>query len=328
MKWICRSDGRWLLPNIGALLFLGIVSSWLASSSFWVHFATAALLAIALGLNIARRASHPKGWASFISLGPAFFGVPLALFGMQHFTEMSVVVGGVPSWMPGHTFWVCFVGIALIAAALSLITEIKHHLAALLAGIMLFLFVLLIYVPAAVGNPYDRFEVALLFRDLALSGGALALASTPLAERRPNFAWLAVVARFFFAVPMLFFGVEHFRHPQFAPGVPLEKLMPPWIPGPMAWAYLTGTILVVCGLCLVFNKGTRVASASLGVAYLVLVICIYMPMEIVHPSIEISGELDYVADTLAVAGAALLIAGAHTRSAATEGMPNWSNSLT
>jgi hypothetical protein len=51
-------------------------------------------------------------------------------------------------------------------------------------------------------------------------------------------------------------------------------------------------------------------------------------MEIVHPSIEISGELDYVADTLAVAGAALLIAGAHTRSAATEGMPNWSNSLT
>jgi len=39
-------------------------------------------------------------------------------------------------------------------------------------------------------------------------------------------------------------------------------------------------------------------------------------MEFVHPSIEISGELDYVADTLAVGGAAFMVAGAIQRKAA------------
>jgi hypothetical protein len=40
------------------------------------------------------------------------------------------------------------------------------------------------------------------------------------------------------------------------------------------------------------------------------VVFVYLPMEILHPSIVISGELDYVADTLAMSGAALLVAGA------------------
>jgi hypothetical protein len=46
------------------------------------------------------------------------------------------------------------------------------------------------------------------------------------------------------------------------------------------------------------------------VLYVVLVAFVYMPMEIAHPSVEISGELDFVANTLAVGGAALLVAGA------------------
>jgi hypothetical protein len=41
-----------------------------------------------------------------------------------------------------------------------------------------------------------------------------------------------------------------------------------------------------------------------------------MPMEIVHPSIEISAELDQVAQTLAMSGAALLVAGAQAGKAA------------
>jgi hypothetical protein len=48
------------------------------------------------------------------------------------------------------------------------------------------------------------------------------------------------------------------------------------------------------------------AATALGIAFLVFVIFICLPMEIVHPSIAISGELDYVADTLAMSGATRL----------------------
>jgi hypothetical protein len=52
------------------------------------------------------------------------------------------------------------------------------------------------------------------------------------------------------------------------------------------------------------------------VAYLALVVFVYLPMEFVHPSIAISGELDFVMNTLAMSGAAFLVAGAMEKLAA------------
>jgi uncharacterized membrane protein len=288
-----------------------IASSPFSGSSFWLYAATAILTVIGLILTIRNETSQARGLDRLISFGRMFLAVPLAIFGMQHFVFLNDVTHGVPSWMPDHLFWACFVGAALIAACLSLITGVQAELAALLLGSMFFLFVLLIYLPNVLRNPQDRFAVALFFRDLALSGGAFALAGTLAAKSRPRAArWLVVLGRFFFAVPMTFFGLEHFLHPDFAPGVPLAQMMPPWMPGHVIWAYLTGTALIVCGVSILVERGGRWAATGLGVTFVVLVVFIYVPMEILHPSIVISGELDYVADTLAISGAALLVAGA------------------
>ena len=188
------------------------------------------------------------------------------------------------------------------------------RLAALLAGIMFFLFVLMMHVPNVLRNPGNRFVIAVLFRDLSLGGAAWCLAATLTGENHPQSArWLSVVGRCLFAVAMIFFAVEHFAHPQSAPGVPLEKMMPGWMPGPIAWAWVTGTLLMVCGVCLLLNKRGRTAGVVLGLLFLALVIFIYLPLEILHPSIEISGELDYVADTLIFSGAAFFVAGSLSR---------------
>jgi len=313
-----------MLDSIGstyANFTAGMVAPRLTGSCFWLHCAAAVLFTFGFTLTIRKGAWKAKGLDRIIAFGPLFFAAPLAVFGMQHFSALNIVVDGVPSWMPWHLFWVCLVGIALIAASLSIITGVKAELAVLLVGIMLFLFVLLIYVPNTVRNPGDRFAVALMFRDLSLSGGALALAGTLAGGRWDGAHWIAVLGRHFFAIPMAFFGVEHFLHPDFAPGVPLEQMMPPWMPGHMFWAYLTGAVLVISSLSMLLNRrehywGARFWATALGVLFLVLVLFIYMPMEIVHPSIEISGELDYVADTLAMSGAALLVAGALKRKTA------------
>jgi uncharacterized membrane protein len=318
----CSSGG--FSPDLAA----AITPSWLTGSSLWLHLAFVLSFALGLVLTLRRDTPRAQGVERMIPFGQTFFAAPLALFGLQHFVFLNEVKDIVPSWMPGHIFWACLVGVALIAASLSLLTEIKADLAALLMGIMLFLFVLMIDLPGLAEDPHDRFGISGTLRDLALSGGALALAGTlgALGRKQPvpgpvNTEWLVNVGRWFFATPMLYFGAEHFLHPEYAPGVPFPVLMPSWIPGHLAWAYGTGTVLVVCGALIMVNKGARAAAAWLGVAILLLVVCIYTPREIVHPSIEISGELDDLADTLAMSGAALFVAGAMSRKAVQAPIP-------
>ena len=291
-----------------------VAPSWLTGSSLVLHLVTVILFALGLVLTLRRPTPQAQGVEKIIPFGPMFFAVPLALFGMQHFVFLNEVKQAVPSWMPWHIFWASLVGVALIAACLSILTEIQAGLAALLMGIMLFLFVLMIDVPGLMSDPHDRFGIAGTLRDLALSGGALALAGTlgAVGRKRPT-RWLVEVGRWFLAAPMLYFGAEHFLHPDFAPGVPFEVRMPFWMPGHLVWAYATGAVLVVCGALILANKSARAAAAWLGIAFRLLVVCVYLPREIVHPSIVISGELDDVADTLAVSGSALLVAGAMAR---------------
>jgi uncharacterized membrane protein len=288
-----------------------------------LHLAAVALFVFGLILTLRRRSPPARGLEKLVPFGPLFFAVPLAVFGMQHFALFDTVKFAVPEWMPERFYWAWLVGAALIAACLSILTRIKAGLAALLVGLMLFLFVLMIYVPNLVRNPHDRFAITVPLRDLALSGGALALAGTLGSLRRKQpIPWLVKLGRWFFAAPMLYFGVEHFLHPEFAPGVPFPKLMPTWIPGHPLWAWATGAVLVVCGVCILIRKNAHAAATWLGLAFLLLVVLVYLPMEIVHPSIAISGELDYVADTLALSGAALLVAGALARNAPESSSPS------
>jgi uncharacterized membrane protein len=296
--------------NLGSV----VRPSWLTDSSLWLNLGALALLIFGLIVTWKRNQPPATGLDRIIQYGPVFFTVSLAFFGMQHFALFDQVKFAVPTWMPWPLFWTYLVGAALIAACLSILTKIKADVAALLLGVMFVLFVLMIYVPNLVRNPHDRFALSAPLRDLALGGGALCLAwSLSSAARQQQTRWLALAGRRFFAASILYFGVEQFLHPDFAPGVPLEMMMPAWIPGHAAWAWFAGIVLVPASLCILANKSARWAAAAVGLAYLVLVIFVYMPMEIAHPSIEISGELDYVANTLAMSGAAFLVAGTLAR---------------
>lgn len=116
-----------------------------------------------------------------------------------------------------------------------------------------------------------------------------------------------MLARLFIGVPITFLGVGQFLHPELAPGVPLEKLTPPWIPGHALWGYPTGAIFVVAGLCLMLNKEARRAATWLGLVILLLVIAIYTPILLANPS-DIGTGLNYLMDTLLLGGSVLAFA--------------------
>jgi uncharacterized membrane protein len=183
--------------------------------------------------------------------------------------------------------------------------------------LMFFLFVCMVYMPYALAHPKDRFGWDYVLRDLSFAGGAWALAGLHTRTSSPQQSkWMILFGRLVVAMAAIYFAVEHFLHPEFAPGVPSEKVMPLWVPFPSVWAYLAGAILLAAGIGLALNKQSRIAAASIGGLMTVLTLFLYLVILIlVHggPTPEINEALNYVADTLLYAGAALVLASALPR---------------
>jgi len=111
-----------------------------------------------------------------IKLGRVLFAVSLVVFGVQHFLYAHFIATLVPSWILGHLFWAYFVGIAFVAAALSIATQIKIDLAATWLGVMFLLWVVVLHLPRAAAALHNGNEWTSLFVALEMSGGAFMLA--------------------------------------------------------------------------------------------------------------------------------------------------------
>jgi uncharacterized membrane protein YphA (DoxX/SURF4 family) len=234
----------------------------------------------------------------------------MGVFGTEHLADASDIAQAVPSWMPAHLFWTYLVGVALIAAALSIVLNKHARLAATLLGSMLLLFVVLLHIPNIVGQHGARLFWMIALRDTAFSGGAFALAGS-LSKRAPSGGapYLVTLGRFFIGAAALVFGVEQLLHPTIVPGVPLARLTPTWIPGHIFWSYLSGAVLVATGACILVNVKARLAATYLGIMILLLMLFVYLPILIAEP-LSIANGLNYFFDTLILSGAALLLADA------------------
>ncbi len=284
----------------------------LSSTNFWMCLA--GLIYLVAGVLILRKEiSAARGWDKLIALGSVFIAVPLATFAPEHFHGPEFIQKMVPSWMPGpHQYWPYFIGCALLAAATSLTLRKFVRLSSTLLGLMFFLFVCMLYIPNALAHAKDRFAWTYALRDLSFAAGAWALAGLHSRASSPQLSqWMILFSRIVLAVAALFYGVEHFLHPEFAPGVPLELMTPSWVPFPTVWAYLAGAILLAAGIGLALNKKSRLAAASIGALMTALTLFLYLLILIrAHGGSEINEAINYVADTLLYAGAALALASA------------------
>ena len=294
--------------NSLAALFAAAAPSLISRFVFWPYCAGVAYSAI--GLYAARaEAAKARGLEKILAFGSLCFAIPLAVFGAEHLARPMLIMKIVPVWMPWRLFWAYFVGIALLAAALSIALKRHVRLSATLLGIMFFLFVLMMDIPGVVAGPGNRFSWALALRELSFSGGAFALAGMQSAKWRARGTdTLVTLGRFFIAIPALFYGVENLLHPAFAPGVPLRQITPAWIPGHLWWGYFAGAVLLVAGSCMLVNRRTREAATYLGAMVLVLVLFVYLPPMIATPLAI--GNLNYFFDSLLYAGTALVLANA------------------
>lgn len=109
------------------------------------------------------------------TIGRYLYALPFAVFGIFHFINAGQMAGMVP--IPGGVFWVYLTGLAFLAFCVSLIIEMKVHLAGILLGVMLIIFVLSIHLPGVMGGEMQP-SMTNLLKDLALAGGALYIAGS------------------------------------------------------------------------------------------------------------------------------------------------------
>ena len=281
-----------------------------SSIVFWPFVSCAILCVIGLTKIIKDDLPQERGIGKLMPFGRLFFAIPMGVFGTDHLADAVNIAKIVPRWMPWHMFWTYFVGVALIAASLSMILKIQARLAGMLLGCMFLLFIAMMDIHALqVTHGSVRFW-ALTLRDLTFGGGAFAVAASQwkkAASGGPS--WLVIPSRFFVGIPAIFFGVQHFLHRTMEPGFPLGKITPAWIPGNIFWLYLVGSALIVCGACFVVNVKARPAAIYLGIVILLLVAYIYVPVTIAKPS-DLDSGLNSLLDTLALSGTALVLADA------------------
>ena len=286
----------------------------LAVSGPPLSMSAAGVVLIAIGLLAAKNGiAQARGIDKIAALTHLCFALPLAVFGAEHLSSPQSLVPMVPPYMPWRMLWVYFVGFALIAASLSIATRRRVRWSGLLFGAMMFLFVAMLHLPAAVAAG-GRIPWTIVVRETSFGGAGWALAGTAMGENRGRAGkGLIFAGRLAVAIAAIFFGVEHFLHPLGLPGVPLVKQMPPWIPVRALIDYVTGASLMVAGVCFLLGRKTRMAATYLGAWIVLLVLVIYGPVLIgalaePNSGIQVEG-INYFADTLLFGGAILSLTG-------------------
>jgi uncharacterized membrane protein YphA (DoxX/SURF4 family) len=281
----------------------------------WSYLVGGAVLAIGL-VTIFLRGDWQKarGFDKLLLFGPLFYAAPIAAFGTEHFTVTATIASLIRAWIPWHQFWVYFVGGCFIAAALSIATNIQARLSASLLALTFFLFVILIHAPNWVQNPRNRFLLAIALREISFGGGALALAASLTGRWRERATRIvATIARYFVAIPVLFFSFEQFMHGNYVPGIPLNRVTPEWVYGHAIWTYLAAVIYAVAGILLLVGQKTRLAATWLGLTVLFVELVVYVPIGVVDRASLIG--INFAGDTLMFSGAVLLLASAMPREA-------------
>jgi uncharacterized membrane protein len=116
---------------------------------------------------------------------------------------------------------------------------------------------------------------------------------------------LTALGRFFFAIAMIAFGVQHFVYLNFI--TRLIPKLPGWVPAQPFLAGVFGAFLIAAGAAIILGKAARLAALLLGGVILISFAVLHLPLLISNP--HNGGLWTNAGKALALSGGSFLVAG-------------------
>lgn len=247
------------------------------------------------------------------TIGRIFFALALIGLGIEHFVFGDFVTGRAPRWpvelLPGRLVWAYGSGIAIIVMGLAILTGKKGRIAAVLLGVLIFLWALLRHIPVLMGDSFLAPTWTQAGKALTLFGGAFAVAATLPTEGSSRNALIRFInrsrefillGRICLGIFLIITGIQHFRFVEF-----VASLIPGWFPGDAVfWTYFAGVALIAGGAGLFITQTARWAALLSGLMVFSWFWIIHLPRTLASVSDGIA-----VFEALAVSGIAFVIAG-------------------
>ncbi|MFI5156109.1 MAG: DoxX family membrane protein, partial [Chitinophagales bacterium] len=111
-----------------------------------------------------------------LRIGYIFLAIFFLASGYAHFKFADFVKDFIPAYIPFHTFWAYFCGICLFAGGFGLLLPETRDWAALLGGIMVLGWFLLLHIPRILAHPEDPSDRMGVCESFAFSGVLFVLA--------------------------------------------------------------------------------------------------------------------------------------------------------
>jgi uncharacterized membrane protein len=218
---------------------------------------------------------------NLIRFGSVLFGLGMAAFGIENFVYGDGVFGlePVPRWIPMPQVWAYLSGLVLLASGTGLAVNRRAPLAATALACLLGVWVLMLQGPRLLVAPHDGGRWTTTAETVALCTAAWILAAA-LTTRidvggRPSNGLLdtiAAVARFSYAGCFLVFGILHFIYHDY-----VASVIPGWIPGHVAWTYVTALAFFAAGASIATGIWNRLAATLLGIMFGTWVLILHAP---------------------------------------------------
>ncbi len=245
-------------------------------------------------------------------VGRTFFAIGLIGIGVQHFIFREFIPVIVPLWpagIPGRTFWVLVVGALLVAAGLTILFGIRARTVAAYTGLALLVLVVVDDVPSVLRMyPKHLGSWTNALKALTMCGGAWTVARS-LGDRDGSLPdWLErllPMGRYFFALLLVLFGVDHFLYAPF-----VESIVPKYVGSAAFWTYFAGVALIAGGVGMCVKGVSRLASLLVGLMIFLWVPMLHLPRALTMDARkDLGNEWTSVFEATAFSGFAFLLAG-------------------
>jgi len=150
---IVKADPKEILWNINAYKTLALIGGSLIAGVYFL------------------RTNSSRSGKIFLVIGTIFLSMFFIISGFAHFKFDGFIIDSlIPSYIPFHPFWTYFCGIALIAGGIGIQIYPLRKIAALLVGIMIAGWFLLLHIPRFFANVNDPSDQMGLCESFAFAG--------------------------------------------------------------------------------------------------------------------------------------------------------------